>query len=474
VNVHTHLACRSLLIIMADGKVSNFDGLTEKVGTSKDHTLLSSGSVVDGEGGLYLRNLLHMSCSFFFVYTAFSAIQNLQTSVLENDAVKTVSPAILYLVFTILSIPGPAVVSRLGAKWSLFIAFIMVCTWCAANAVVIEFPENDAIAWGFLIPSSALVGVGASFLWVAQGTYLTRNAAFYAMCKGEDQAAYIGLFNGIFFGIFQMTQISGNITASILLDVVGASKTVLFLVFMACAIIGTALVFFLRTVEDPNKELAGIAAGKTNWQIAENMVKLWKDNRLQLMIPIIMYFGLEQGFIWGDFTANYITDGLGEDYIGYVMAIYGGSDALSSIALGSYSDTVGRGPVVIFGALVQLIVCAVLFSIDVTELERGTMWGVLMVCAALWGMGDAVWCTQIAAAVGDIFRGDKEGGFANLQFWQSLMISISFGLNFLLGSTVKLSILIVFGVVGVAGFLKIIKMEEGKVKSDSAAAPLLD
>jgi hypothetical protein len=135
VNFRTHLAIDLCWIIMADGKASNVDGLTEKVGTS---TSLRSGSFADGEGSLYLRNLLHMSCSFFFVYTAFSAIQNLQTSVLENDAVKTVSPAILYLVFTILSIPGPAVVSRLGAKWSLFIAFIMMCTWCAANAVGVD------------------------------------------------------------------------------------------------------------------------------------------------------------------------------------------------------------------------------------------------------------------------------------------------------------------------------------------------
>jgi MFS family permease len=426
-------------------------------------------------GKEYLFNLLHMSFSFFFVYTAFSAIQNLQTSFLEVDLVKTVSPAILYLVFTLFSIPGPAVVSKLGAKWSLFIAFVLMCTWCAANAVVIEYPENEPLAYAFLIPSSALVGLGASFLWVAQGSYLTRNAALYSLSKGEDEAAHIGLFNGIFFGIFQMTQISGNITASILLDVVGATKFALFVIFLISAAIGTALSFFLRPVKDTvSADQAASNASKTSMDIVHDMTALWKDYRLQLMIPIIMYSGLEQGFIWGDFTANYITEGLGEDYIGYVMAIYGASDALSSVILGSVSDSLGRGPVVVIGASVQLLVCAILFAVDVSTMDRGATWVVLIACAILWGIGDAVWCTQIAAAVGDIFREDKEGGFANLKFWQSLMVSIAFGYNFLFSSDVKLSILIVFGAVGVAGFLKIINIDKAKKATlEEYGAPLL-
>jgi len=450
---------------MADHKVAEH---------KKSNSVGMDTEKLQGNGKMYLMNLLHMSFSFFFVFTAFSAIQNLQTTFLEQDLVKTVSPAILYLVFTGFSIPGPAVVSRLGAKWSLFIAMIFFSTWCAANTVVIEYPENVGLAWGFLIPSSALVGLGASFLWVAQGSYLTRNAALYSVSKGMEESASLGFFNGIFFGIFQMTQISGNILASILLDVVGASKTVLFVIFLISAFIGTTLVFFLRDVPDTNAAQAADSAKKTSWDIAQDMIALWKDYKLQLLIPIIMYSGLEQGFIWGDFTANYITEGLGEDYIGYVMAVFGASDAVFSVLLGSVSDSIGRRPIIIAGAIVQLVVCALLFAFDVTEMERGKTWGLLIACAILWGIGDAVWNTQISATIGDVFREDKEGGFANLKFWQSLMVAIAFGYNFLFSSDVKLSILIVFGVMGVAGFLKITSItKDEKSKTEDLGAPLL-
>merc|ERR1712048_792379 len=52
------------------------------------------------------------------------------------------------------------------------------------------------------------------------------------------------------------------------------------------------------------------------------VVGIWWDRRMQCLIPLIMYSGLEMGFIWGDFTSNWVKPSVGTSYIGYVMAAF--------------------------------------------------------------------------------------------------------------------------------------------------------
>ena len=70
-----------------------------------------------------------------------------------------------------------------------------------------------------LLPGAALVGLSASFLWIAQGMYITESATGHAILnQEEDKKSSLGLFNGIFFAFFQFTQLSSNLAASILLN----------------------------------------------------------------------------------------------------------------------------------------------------------------------------------------------------------------------------------------------------------------
>lgn len=50
-----------------------------------------------------------------------------------------------------------------------------------------------------MLPSSNLLSFG-----VIIGTYLTRAASNYARDRGESKESAMGLFNGTFFGIFQV------------------------------------------------------------------------------------------------------------------------------------------------------------------------------------------------------------------------------------------------------------------------------
>jgi predicted MFS family arabinose efflux permease len=81
----------------------------------------------------------------------------------------------------------------------------------------------------------------------------------------------------------------------------------------------------------------------------------------------------------------------GIEKIGYVLVCYGVVDAISSITFGSVIRRVGRLPVFIFGALVNLAVITAFFLWTPTK-DNAIVFFVL---AGGWGVGDAIWQTQI-------------------------------------------------------------------------------
>jgi hypothetical protein len=103
--------------------------------------------------------------------------------------------AILYAFFTLCCIVGPLLVEILGAKWCMVVGFCMNTFFCVANVLVVWDPTS-IVEEAVLYPVSALVGVCASFLWTAQGTYLTRNANFYADALELPRDQALGQFNG--------------------------------------------------------------------------------------------------------------------------------------------------------------------------------------------------------------------------------------------------------------------------------------
>jgi hypothetical protein len=56
-----------------------------------------------------------------------------------------------------------------------------------------------------------------------------------------------------------------------------------------------------------------------------------KDRRMILIIPLIVYSGLQAAFVWAVFTKNIVTPVLGVSGVGGAMAIYGAADAVVSL-----------------------------------------------------------------------------------------------------------------------------------------------
>lgn len=402
----------------------------------------------------------------------------------------TISVSVLYFVFAASCIGGPAVVDKLGPRWSLFTAFLCLFAFCLANLVAIHFPpsddaatnkHNNTIKYAALVPTAALVGIAASFLWTAQGSYLTTAAERYALASNKPSKSALGLFNGVFWGFFQLTQITGNLLEPVIHKLTD-SNTDVFLVYSVFGLIGALLILFLPTLA---KEIPGSAdpeAGdvdedkeddKPLMEKFREVWSLWGDHRMQILIPVILLSGFEQGFMWNDFTTHYVKPvmwryGHSTD-LGYIMAIFGAADAGASLLMGKLSDVIGRIPVLTIGTACQATVIAMFIihgappalphplpdtvppgAADVVPAfySWAGHWGVLSFAAVLWGIGDAVWNTQLSAILGDWLSEVKGPAFANFKLWQSLSIAACFLYNDSLPTRTRQFIVVVSLVVG--------------------------
>jgi MFS family permease len=162
----------------------------------------------------YQKNVVWMSGAFFLAYTAFSGIQNLAGAVIGDAG--SVGLGLLYLIFTLTCISGPNVLQILGVKKTLTGAFCLLTFNAICATIVQHYSADTTFVWVLWLIACAAVGVAASALWTAQGAYLTCNSELYSRAKGEDPASSLGHFNGIFFCIFQCTQLSSNLSASLL------------------------------------------------------------------------------------------------------------------------------------------------------------------------------------------------------------------------------------------------------------------
>lgn len=174
-----------------------------------------------------------------------------------------------------------------------------------------------------------------------------------------------------------------------------------------------------------------------------------KKPNQQLLIPVTVWIGMEQAFIGADFTQAYVSCALGIHHIGYVMICFGVVNAICSILFGSVMKYIGRIPIIALGAIVHgAIVIIMLFWRPHPNSQL-----IFFAMSGLWGVGDAVWQTQINGLYGLLFRRNKEAAFSNYRLWESAGFVIAYAYATTLCARMKLYILICVLLLGVFGYI---------------------
>ena len=164
-------------------------GSNPSLGLTQTLSRLHSGSAIAWK---HKRNVFVLSVAFLFNFTAYAALQNLQSSL--NNKSGVASLAVIYGSIIISCLFAPALIRIVGTKWTIAICVACYSVYTACNF----YPEDYT-----LIPGGLVLGMAAAPLWTAQATYLTTSAISYADIKNEVPEVVINQFNGIFFFFFQ-------------------------------------------------------------------------------------------------------------------------------------------------------------------------------------------------------------------------------------------------------------------------------
>jgi MFS family permease len=275
--------------------------------------------------------------------------------------------------------------------------------WVAAQIVVVPT---------VLFIMSGLIGFGAAILWVAQGTFLTKNST----------KETLGRNSGIFFGFYQMNQVIGNLIAAAILSRNHSNTqnpAPLFILFTVTSAI-SCLAFFL--IKSAPKDQTMIEPPLYHVNILTRITDMWrtlKDRNFLLLVLIIAYSGFSTSFFSGSFTKE-----LGRFLLNYVMIFFGVADALGSFLFGKVIDVLGRKPILILATAMVMVSTILLLAINREILQQRTTF--YYICAVMFGLGDAGVFTVLYATVGNLFASRVETAFGTFRLVQALTTGIAF------------------------------------------------
>ncbi|KAI7736792.1 hypothetical protein M8C21_011227, partial [Ambrosia artemisiifolia] len=370
----------------------------------------------------------------------------------------TVSLGIMYASFTVFSLFASSVVRKLGSKNALLLA--TTGYWLYT-----------------MVPASLYLGFASAILWVGQGTYLTSTARSQASEHNLHEGNVIGHYNGEFWGIYASHQLVGNLlTLGLLKDGAEGSTsgtTLLFTVFLGSMALGTVLMSFLKKRDGEVYE----GEKDSSHGFYTFLVSLWKqvttplcDTRLLLIVPLIAYSGLQQAFVWAEFTEYYVQPSLGESGVGGAMAVYGAFDTICSLAAGRFTSGITSITLIVSGgAFLQsgILIWLLNYSEPIGVLRVVY----LLFIAAIWGIGDGVLMTQLNALLAMLFKHNMEGAFAQLNLWQSASIAVVFFLSPYVSLQTMLFFMLAALVLSFAGFIFLVLKVE-KLFSNHASQQL--
>ncbi|XP_058063122.1 UNC93-like protein [Anopheles bellator] len=457
-----------------------------------------------GEKWRILKNIITVSFAFMVQFTAFQGTANLQSSINAKDGLGTVSLSAIYAALVVSCIFLPTLVIRkLTVKWTLCVSMLCYAPYIASQF----YPQFYT-----LVPAGILLGLGAAPMWASQATYLTQLGQVYAKLTDQPVEAIIVRFFGFFFLAWQTAELWGNLISSLVLSsgahgggggaatfddgvngsviathdnslhYCGANFCVvetsdnsnlqrppdseiyeISAIYLSC-IVGAVIIIavFLDPLSRYGERRRGsISATEiSGMQLLSATFKQLKKANQQLLILITVFIGMEQAFIGADFTQAYVSCALGIHQIGYVMICFGVVNAICSIIFGSAMKYVGRIVIIILGAIVHGgCIIYLLYWRPHPDHQL-----VFFILSGLWGIGDAVWQTQINGLYGALFRRNKEAAFSNYRLWESVGFVIAYAYSTQLCARMKLYLLFGVLVCGMLGYTIVEVRQQKKEK----------
>ncbi|XP_046559343.1 protein unc-93 homolog A-like [Haliotis rubra] len=424
--------------------------------------------------GKAMKNILALSVAFMFIFTAFVSLQSLQ-STLHPGGVGVVSLSCVYGTTVLSCLVAPWLINKMSTKWTMVVAFVMFTGYFSANF----YPMHEV-----LIPLGIGLGLLAGPLWSAQATYITTLALTHAQHENiVEPDGFINKYMGIFLGFYRSSLIWGNMISAFVLssnstleyqkynfnsthtsEICGArdchiydsadgtynndysrlegsipdsTRYMLLSIYLGCGIMGIVILVALVDKSNVGKQDADPEFSLSSKELFLSTLKMFKDSKCVLLIPLVMFVGLEQGFMFGDFTKSYVSCTLGVHNIGPILICFGAVSAVGSVVIGYIAEHIKRFLFITAGATFNVGLLIVLW---LWKPQAGDVPNFYVVAGCL-GLCDAIWQTQTYTLFGVLFSHKQEAGFSSYRMFHATGCAIAFGYNYFLCVETKVYIL---------------------------------
>ncbi|XP_059177433.1 protein unc-93 homolog A-like, partial [Physella acuta] len=176
----------------------------------------------------------------------------------------------------------------------------------------------------------------------------------------------------------------------------------------------------------------------------QHLSQLVQHRTLRLLIPLLLFNGMQQGFMYSDYNQYFVTCMLGVHYVGYCMITLGASTVLGAIFVAIFSHKIPREVVLGFGGVVHI---ALMIGYLIWIPEISPM--LFFVLSAAWGVCDSVWQTQCNTLICLTCTEAPEVAFTNYRLVQSVGLAIMFGSGTWMCVSAKLYLLMTLLVVAI-------------------------
>lgn len=180
-----------------------------------------------------IRDIWLLSLGFSFIFAGYNSVQQFVTTYFSQAGLASTGFLSLLLVYVFLTLSNPLsaiLVSKYGAKICMALGLLTYSLFIAS--LVSKFTPLVYFA-------SCLLGIGASLLWTAQGTYIV---------KATDEKSY-GANSGFFYSLLSAGSVIGILILGFLVS--KFSFNLPFLIFSILPIIG---LFFITQLKDLRKK----------------------------------------------------------------------------------------------------------------------------------------------------------------------------------------------------------------------------
>ncbi|KAJ3027875.1 UNVERIFIED_CONTAM: hypothetical protein HDU68_002902 [Siphonaria sp. JEL0065] len=364
-----------------------------------------------------LGDVLTLATAFFFIFSAFTVIQGLASSVLPKSvAFMTLGALYFSFAFCNLFLAAP-VVDWVGCRAGLFFASITYSIF-NINTVVALRTDDAIVQTSVLIPAAVLNGLGASVLWAAESVYVTKCA-----CRHT-----IGRYAGYFFSLVGFAGLAGPFFSSFLLQMKFDNIQV-FEILCCIGSLGPLMILYVWwqpppanpydvDAAPPTPNTTPTASGNSIFTTFNTMI----SPTILLICPISYFTSSQMAFNGGSIPLFINTGDVSADLSMklYLVAIGGAVSTVTSAFVGPFTDK--------YGPRIML-----LFALGLYSLTMGTMWiinpynnlPILFSCVVLFAFCSGVVANQNYKMMGVLFPGTTTA-FAAQRFHSSFGTAIAF------------------------------------------------